>query len=784
MGPKKSTKKFEKNHLKSTLERRKEGAKIKQRVQTKTKRQARNAADKAREPELGDEKGGDKQSGGEKDKVKLGGKVLSEMSVDEFFAGGFEVPEDTRKKGKGRKGLANGEAGSHTGKRKRGEEDEGVEEDGSDSDGGDIFDTGGGEEEIEALEGEEGLEMQKGDLEALAEKDPEFYAFLKENDQELLDFDEDGGVELADGMDEEETSKSSKKKKKRREEKDGEREDEEVEEDEEMDVDQDSEVTLAMVKKWKTAMSEQHSLRATRQVVLAFRAAAYINAEDEKQHKYTITTPEVYHELLITALEQVPAVLTHHLPPKELPSGKVRIATDSKKFRSLSPLLKSFSVSICQLLESLSDAPTLKLTLNALHPLVPYLLSFRKVLQDFTKIIISIWSSTISTSSTTILLTAFLLLRRLFTLADPTLRTAILKTLYLHLIRSSRTTNTHTLPTIHLLKTTAAELFTLDPPTSYPPAFTSLRQLAILLRSTITKPTPDAHKQIYNWQYVHSLDFWSLVLSRHCSPTTNPHLKSPQDSPLHPLIYPLVQLTLGALRLHPSPTHFPLRFHLTRSLLHLSSATKTYIPLAPPLLEILASPSLSHAPKPSTLPPLDFALVLKAPPAYLRTRTYQDGLGIQVQELLAEFFACWQTNVAFPELIVPPTVAIKRWLKSTSSSSTPQTNPTTKRNNNKNKTNKNTKLHSLFTLLLQKLSAQAEFIARERANVRLAPGMRQEVEGFLKDRDVGEMPLGAFVEGLRVRREESRKVLDKAREAGGGGVKRGVKQRVGGEEEE
>ena len=44
-GTKKATRKFEKNHLKDTLEKRKAGAKIKQRNQVKAKRQARNAKD-------------------------------------------------------------------------------------------------------------------------------------------------------------------------------------------------------------------------------------------------------------------------------------------------------------------------------------------------------------------------------------------------------------------------------------------------------------------------------------------------------------------------------------------------------------------------------------------------------------------------------------------------------------------------------------------------------------------------------------------------------------------
>jgi hypothetical protein len=36
--------------------------------------------------------------------------------------------------------------------------------------------------------------------------------------------------------------------------------------------------------------------------------------------------------------------------------------------------------------------------------------------------------------------------------------------------------------------------------------------------------------------------------------------------------------------------------------------------------------------------------------AGLRSRTYQDGVGEQVAELLSEFFVLWSKHIAFPEL--------------------------------------------------------------------------------------------------------------------------------------
>lgn len=757
----KSTKKFERNHLKDAIDKRKEVAKIKQRQQTKTKKQARNAADKARAPD-GEEKPAVA--------VKANGSAaaeLSKMSVDEFFKGGFDLPEQ---KTKGKKAVSTKQVPQKTGKRKRKEEDD--ESGGSGPEKGSpvVSDDEMGSDQ------EDGLEAHKDDLDALAEKDPEFYKYLKDNDAELLDFDEDADLAEVDQLSEEEVPK--KKRKKSKDKKDAQQEAE----------DNGSEVTTAMVRKWKIAMVEQHSLRAMRQAVLAFRAAAYVNSDNGKEHKYTISSSDVYNELLLTALEHVPTVLSHHLPAKESMSGKVRIATDSKKYRTLTPLLKSHSASIHHLLENLSDAPTMKMTLLCLIPLMPYFLSFKKVLKNLIKTTVNIWSDTSTDEATRI--TAFMLIRRLAVISDPSLREAVLRTTYQGFVRGSRITNIHTLPGINLMKNSAAELWGLDPNIGYTTGFTYIRQLAVHLRTSITHPTKDSYKTIYNWQYTHSLDLWSRVLSTHCS---NPLLKSPSASPLHPLIYPLVQITLGALRLIPTPTYFPLRFHLTRALLRLSRTTSTYIPLAPSLLEVLSSPDLSKPPKPSTLPALDFSITLRAPKSYLRTRVYQDGLGQQVQELLAEFFGCWAKHIAFPELIIPPTVALKRWLKSASSPPSKGNKSATSKAEREGKGNKNAKLNSSISLLLQKLSANAQYIEGKRATVSFGPSDRQGVDNFLCDVPVEETPLGAFVDGMRKQREEKERVMSESRredearrvrEKKGDGVEQDKEVEEEGEEEE
>lgn len=440
----------------------------------------------------------------------------------------------------------------------------------------------------------------------------------------------------------------------------------------------------------------------------------------------------------------MPKVLNHHLPAKKSTGDKIRIPTDSKKFRTMTPLLKSHTVSIQHLLENLSDASTLRMTLDSLLDLLPYILSFKKVVREIIKTVAGVWSDSSNTEMTRI--SAFLVLRRLMLISDASLREAVLKQVYQGLVKGARNTTIHNIQGINLMKNTASELWSLDPTVGYTTGFGFIRQLAVHLRSSITNKTKDSYKTVYNWQYVHSLDFWSRVIAGDCESLKE--AESGKPSPLRPLIYPVVQVTLGALRLIPTAQYFPLRFQLIRSLLRISSATSTYIPLAPALIEVLQSAEMKKPPKPSTLKALDFSTQIRATKAYLRTRIYQDGVGEQVAELLSEFFLLWTKNIAFPELALPVIVMLKRWVKAMTK---------------KSSGNRNAKMNSLFALLIQKLEANTKWIEEKRTKIDFAPNNRAGVDNFLKDVEWEKSPLGAYVAGQRKAREQKQKQLEDAR---------------------
>jgi nucleolar complex protein 2 len=95
---------------------------------------------------------------------------------------------------------------------------------------------------------------------------------------------------------------------------------------------------------------------------------------------------------------------------------------------------------------------------------------------------------------------------------------------------------------------------------SYQHAFVYLRQLALHLRAAYTKKTPEALQRVHSWQFFNCLRAWTAVVTAY-----------PAADQLRELIYPLAQITLGLVRLIPSPRHYPLMFHCVELLQKLAA---------------------------------------------------------------------------------------------------------------------------------------------------------------------------------------------------------------------
>lgn len=564
------------------------------------------------------------------------------------------------------------------------------------------------------------------DLEKLKEKDPEFYKYLQENDQELLRFGggdsddddlEDEDAEMEEDDDDEEISASDIKGKGK------------------ADEGTQTVVTAKLLRSWQKAMVQHHSLKALRKLLLAFRAAAHMNDPDEAEspaHAFVVEEASVFNKLVMTTLKYTPVVLQHHIPAKETAQGKFKLPTNNKKFALLQRPIQTYFSNLHHLLKTIPEAKTLYVAVTESAKMVPFVMNNRRMAREYAKTMLELWS----TAADNVRIAAFLSLRKIAKAGDEAMLDFCLRGVYHSFIRSTKLTTVHTLPSINLMKNSGSELYSLDSSAAYQQAFSFIRQLAIHLRNALKTKSADAFKSVYNWQYLHCVDFWSLVLSTACDKTkTEVH----GENELQQLIYPLVQVATGAIKLIPTSRYFPLRMHLLRSILRLMQRTGVYIPLGSFLLEMLAAPEFMRKAKGSTLKPLEFITTLRAPASYVRTRVYADQLAEEVPHLLLEYLGTQSRSIAFPELVVPLTAQLKRTLKHGTSQ----------------------KLSATCKQLLAKMESNSKWITNKRNNVDFAPNNVRGVQNFLSDLDEkAETPLESALRLARKVRDQRRQVVE------------------------
>jgi len=202
-------------------------------------------------------------------------------------------------------------------------------------------------------------------------------------------------------------------------------------------------------------------------------------------------------------------------------------------------------------------------------------------------------------------------------------RCFILQGVYRSFVANAKFVNPSSLPHISFMGVCVVELYGLDATTAYSHAFTHVKELAVLLRTALVSKSADAFRDVYCWQTINCLELWARLLEAHadkqvtmfqvigikqltwrdliaCWRGVRRRLNARyvcRRQELKPLVYPVVQLLLGAVRLVPSPRYFPLRLRLVRSLNQLAAATGVYVPVSGILLERLRWSDLTKAPK-------------------------------------------------------------------------------------------------------------------------------------------------------------------------------------------
>lgn len=469
-----------------------------------------------------------------------------------------------------------------------------------------------------------------------------------------------------------------------------------------------NELTAKNISDWNTSLNTKISPKLVQQVVSTFKAAV----KDQESIKANILSKLISLNLdVVSNIFQKYIALTSN--SKNLPKS---VATDSKQYKAYSGSLKQYASSLAILSSNSQDASIIESLFKTTHKLIPYLLDFKKPLKSIIEVASKHWSSNDQRFSQV----SFEFLKSVGR-DQPSLLDLVLKSSYSALLKACLDSTPQTTSYIDNLKFSAVELYSIKPSQSYDLAFQYICQLGVHLKNSSSSKSSDAYKTIYNWQYIHSLDFWAKVVAKECNITTESF--SGKKSSFRELIYPLVQVILGTIRLIPTPQYFPLRFYLIRSLLKISHSADVYIPVFPLIIEILQASVIAKLTKSAGLEEIDFESTIRASKVYLGTKEYQDGICNEFLDIVIEFFGQNAKSIVFPELSISAVLAFKRFISRS----------------------KNGKFNKQLEKVSGYLDENSKFIQQKRNALNFGPTNRAEVDVFLKDLSIDKTPFGKYV---------------------------------------
>lgn len=558
----------------------------------------------------------------------------------------------------------------------------------------------------------------KQSLKNLNKIDPELHKFLQQNDKKLMSFgmdDEDDDEETKGGSDDEDTVHDPKSADL---EVASDESDYEPEENEDRKRKNNS-ITIDMLRKWQENLqSDEVSVEVLRNVIRAFNSALEsLSNETNMQGEYRVEGSAIFNGVVQLCVLYLEKAIKNYL--KIGKKANFKDIQKCKRFSKIKSSLRSYLTDLTKLLENVASTNILSIVLKHLHQIASILTAFTSITKPILKRLIQIWS----TGEESIRIVAFLCILKITMNHKELFLNQVLKTMYMEYVKNSKFVSPNTLPAINFMRRSLTELFLLDLNVAYHHVFLFIRQLAIHLRNAILLQKQEHFQQIYNWQYVNSLKLWGDVLatvSMNVSPTQP--IKADNKSKLQALIYPLVSIINGVIKLKTSAPFFPLRFHCVKILIDLSRSTKVFIPILPYIIEVLNSSTFNQQHKKLAMKPLSFTCILRIQKGHLEENAFRDEVIEQVYGLTLECLMNECTSIAFPDLVVPHIMALNQFIKST----------------------KNQNYAKKLKALVEKIQEQSDFIDTRRNKITFSLKDANYVKSWEINQRTGETPFEVF----------------------------------------
>jgi nucleolar complex protein 2 len=567
-------------------------------------------------------------------------------------------------------------------------EDDIMEEEPSDEEEEDESDDKSDEDDDEDLEAAEA--MMKEEMQKLAESDPDFHSYLQNNDTSLLDFqsnaddeDEDNDATMEEGN--------------------------EDEEGEQAEVSKKINVNSKVLKSYEEGAFKTHGVRALRRIIAVYVSACHMaDAQDQNEdgtgrlradtgkRSFHIESSAVFDKLMVTCLTKCHEEFRHHLlgegaslkNEEESEDDKEKDEKDddtsmdedddevdpnkpinprdlakSIRWSQLKFSIQSFFKATLHLISEAKETKLLRFIVKSLSHYIPYLSAFPRLAKAVLKTMTSLWSSTSDSTSDyqSVRLNAFLRIRQMALTEPFPFIENCLKATYLAYAKCAKFANAATvtslLPTLTFMGNCVVELYSLDYASSYQHAFVYIRQLALHLRTALQKKTPESFRVVYCWQYMHCLKLWTAVLAATCGRPSDAN-SDDETALMRSLVYPLVEIIFGVVRLIPTTRHLPLRLHCVRYLQQLAAASEMFIPTTSILLDVFDLKEVTMTPKRvkqrgNDVRGVRLPLILKLPKVdALRTSEQLDACFGEVFLLLNREVDLYRYSAGFPEFTV------------------------------------------------------------------------------------------------------------------------------------
>jgi nucleolar complex protein 2 len=206
---------------------------------------------------------------------------------------------------------------------------------------------------------------------------------------------------------------------------------------------------------------------------------------------------------------------------------------------------------------------------------------------------------------------------------------------------------------------------------------------------------------------------------------------------MKPLIFPLVQVMTGVLKLSSSRQFEPLRFHIIKSMVKLSQTTDVFIPTIPfvvNILERLSYPTNIKKKKKEVQKHVDFNCLLRVKET--EESWFTTAIVRNAYEVLLDYFAGQSHRIGFPELAFPPVSRIKKFLKQQC---------------------KDPEDHRLLKQVIDKIEENSKFITEKRTSVTFGFSDSGAVEIWENERLSEGTPLNTFLNKYKTLRKETEK---------------------------